>query len=106
MPFVFRLGTPAALRWPLTSVKPGNFGPKVLQIVDFLTGRVTLNLYGKKAVWLKISIRALELTQIQETQGSAQHQQAVHEVTWPDAALERRPRTRGFTGLTCSLVWR
>jgi hypothetical protein len=30
----------------LTSEKPGIFGPKVLQIVDFLTGREILNLYG------------------------------------------------------------
>ena len=43
------IGTPAALRRPLTRVKPGNFGPKVLQIVDFLylTGRVILNSYDR-----------------------------------------------------------
>jgi hypothetical protein len=41
------VGTLVALRWPLTSVKTETFGPKVLQIVHFLTGRVLLNLYGR-----------------------------------------------------------
>jgi hypothetical protein len=33
------IGTPATLKWPETSEKPGNLGPKVPQIVRFLTGR-------------------------------------------------------------------
>ena len=48
------IGTLAALGWPLTSVKTRKFGPKVLQLVDFLTGRVILNLYGRIRAPLKL----------------------------------------------------
>ena len=58
-----------------SSIKTGKFGPKVLQIVDILTGRVILNSYGRsqnhqtntrkskssKHIWYCLFVSSIEL---------------------------------------------